>query len=121
MWHNADFLDVFGSPVRIVSLDTSCRHFDGRQASQAKFIVDGCSSVVSQLAAGETKAIVREFVAKLPNRDREIVNRVFWGGETQTAVAADLGVSKMAVSKAISRIARRGRDSLPPYDRLMIS
>jgi len=121
MWHNADFLDVFGCPIRIVSLDTSCRQVDGRQASLAKLIIDDCPSIVSQLAAGETKAIVREFVATLPQREREIVNRVFWGGETQTAVAADLGVSKMAVSKAISRITRRGRESLPSYDRLMVS
>jgi len=120
MWQNADFLDAYGCPIRIVSLDACCRHAHGQEGSQVSLIGDGSPSVVSQLATNETNAIVRKFVDRLPCRDREIVNRIFWDGETQTAVAADLGVSKMAVSKAISRISKRGRHVLPCYEHLMV-
>ena len=119
MWQNADFLDALGSPVRIVSLDAP-RHADGPEVSCVNLISDGAPSVVSQLAWVETKAIVRRFVNALPERDREIVRRVFWDGETQTAVAADLGVSKMAVSKVISKITKRGREDLPQYEHLLV-
>jgi DNA-directed RNA polymerase specialized sigma subunit len=120
MWQDADFLDAFGCPIRIVSLDVPCRHVDGQDVSRVNLIADSSPPVVSQLAMSEMRATVRQFVDRLPRRDREIVNRVFWGGETQTAVAADLGVTKMAVSKAISRISKRGREVLPCYEHLMV-
>ena len=120
MWHNADFLDALGCPIRIVSLDTPFRHADGQDVSRVDLISDGTPSIVSQLATAETKAIVRNFVDSLPKHQRDIVRRVFWCGETQTAVAADLGVSKMAVSKAIAKVAKRGREAMPRYDHLMV-
>jgi RNA polymerase sigma factor (sigma-70 family) len=120
MWQNADFLDVRGCPVRIVSLDVRSCNADGRDRGRANLVGDGSPSVMADLASAETRAMVRKFVESLPRREREIARRVFWGGETQTAVAADLGVSKMAVSKAISRIAKRGRKALPRYDHLMV-
>jgi RNA polymerase sigma factor (sigma-70 family) len=120
MWQNADFLDAIGSPIRIVSLDVPFRHADGQEVSRANLISDGAPSVVTQLARVETQAIVSQFVNALPKREREIVRRVFWDGETQTAVAADLGVSKMAVSKVISKITKRGREALPRYEHLLV-
>jgi DNA-directed RNA polymerase specialized sigma subunit len=36
-------------------------------------------------------------------------------GETQTEVAQYLGVSKMAISKAMAKIAGRGRRRLAPF------
>lgn len=120
MWHDAAFLDSLCRPIRIVSLDVPCRHADGQEAARVNLISDGSPSMMTQLASLETKALVRRFVETLPGRDREIVRRVFWDGETQTAVAADLGVSKMAVSKAIARITKRGRDVLPLPEHLMV-
>ncbi len=120
MWHDAAFLDSCCRPIRIVSLDVPCRHADGQEVARVNLISDGSPSMVTQLASLETKAIVRQFVETLPGRDREIVRRVFWDGETQTAVAADLGVSKMAVSKAIARITKRGRDVLPLPEHLLV-
>jgi DNA-directed RNA polymerase specialized sigma subunit len=118
MWQNADFLDAQGRPVRIFSLDAPYHHADGREDTRASVVRDRSPSVVADLESAETKAMVRRFVDTLPRGEREIARRVFWSGETQTAVAADLGVSKMAVSKAISRIAKRGRNALPQYEHL---
>jgi RNA polymerase sigma factor (sigma-70 family) len=120
MWQSTDFLDAQGYPVRIVSLDVPFRHADGREDTRASVVCDRSPSVVAHLASAETTAMVLHFVDTLPKREREISRRVFWDGATQTAVAADLGISKMAVSKTISRIAKRGRDALPRYEHLMV-
>jgi RNA polymerase sigma factor (sigma-70 family) len=63
----------------------------------------------------QASAAVSAFVASLTPRDQEIVQRVFWRGETQTAVANRFRVSKMAISKAMAKISARGRQALAPY------
>jgi RNA polymerase sigma factor (sigma-70 family) len=68
------------------------------------------------LATAQAVAAVHTFVRGLPPRDRSIIDRHFWRGESQTDIARDLGVSKMAVSKAIARICKRGRAALSEYE-----
>jgi DNA-directed RNA polymerase specialized sigma subunit len=48
----------------------------------------------------------------LSDRERYIVGQIYWHGATQTDVAQRLGLSKMAVSKAVARIHDRGRLAL---------
>lgn len=120
MRQSADFLDSQACPVRIVSLEVPFRHANGRDDALASLVSDRCPSVVAHLASAETKAMVRHLVDTLPRDDREIACRVFWDGETQAAVAAALGVSKRAVSEAISRTDKRGRDTLPRYEHLTV-
>ncbi len=55
------------------------------------------------------------FVHSLKPRDRDIVQRVFWKGETQATVARAFGVSSMAISKAMSRICRHGARQLSAF------
>lgn len=64
---------------------------------------------------------VTSFVDALNPRDREIVKRLFWQDETQTEIAYSFGVSKMAISKALARIARHGRRALGDYKHLTLS
>jgi len=72
-----------------------------------------------QIAQAEGLAAVEAFVNELPERDQLIiVKRLFWLGHTQTQIAADLGVSKMAISKAVARICRLGRSLLAPHEHL---
>jgi RNA polymerase sigma factor (sigma-70 family) len=70
------------------------------------------------VAQAEGLAAVDTFVSALPPRDRTIVERLFWLGHTQTQIAADLGVSKMAISKAVARICRLGRERLAEHKHL---
>lgn len=70
------------------------------------------------LAQAEGFAAVDTFVNALPERDQLIVKRLFWLGHTQTQIAADLGVSKMAISKTVARICRLGRSLLAPHEHL---
>jgi RNA polymerase sigma factor (sigma-70 family) len=72
-----------------------------------------------QIAQAEGFAAVDAFVDALPERDKLIVKRLFWLGHTQTQIAADLGVTKMAISKALARICRLGRTLLAPHEHLV--
>lgn len=64
----------------------------------------------------EVRLAVSSFVKSLPPRDQEIVRQLFWDGRSQAEVAANLNVSKMAVSKAMTRIVKRGRTALAAYE-----
>lgn len=121
MWQTAHFLDRFGSPVRIVSLDAPFRHTDGEEVSRVKSLPDRGPSVLAKLAHHEMQSMVRKFIEGLPKRDQEIIRGVYWAGETQTAIANRLGVSKMAISKAVARITKQARRVLPEYEQLSCS
>lgn len=73
-----------------------------------------------QIAQAEGFAAVDAFISALPERDQMIIRRLFWLGHTQTQIAADLGVSKMAISKALARICRIGRSQLAPHQHLAL-
>jgi RNA polymerase sigma factor (sigma-70 family) len=71
-----------------------------------------------QIAQAEGFTAVDAFVNTLTERDQLIVRRLFWLGDTQTQIASDLGVSKMAISKVVARIRSHGRSVLAPYEYL---
>lgn len=66
-------------------------------------------------------AAIRKFVDELPPRDRQIVNSVFWDDRSQSDVATELKVSKMAISKAMARICARGRVDLATHQFLALA
>lgn len=74
----------------------------------------------AQLERAQAKEAVSRFVRSLRARDREMVRRIFWEDETQTDIAASFGVSKMAISKAMARIARQGRIALAQHEHLVL-
>lgn len=63
----------------------------------------------------EMRKAVNSFLDSLAPRDQEIIRGIFWEEKTRTAIAKDLRVSKMAISKAMSRISEQGRSVLDPY------
>lgn len=72
----------------------------------------------AHLEEAQGRAAVNDFVDSLPPRDQEIVKRLFWQDETQTQIAARFGLSKMAISKAMARIAKQGRAMLADHRHL---
>jgi DNA-directed RNA polymerase specialized sigma subunit len=76
---------------------------------------DGLVPADEAIAQTEVQVAVTAFIDALTERDRLIVERLFWLGQTQAKIAADLGISKMAVNKAVARICRQGRTQLAPY------
>lgn len=72
----------------------------------------------AQLEEAQGRAAVNDFVDSLSPRDQEIVKRLFWRDETQSQIAASFGLSKMAISKAMARIAKQGRAMLADHRHL---
>lgn len=67
------------------------------------------------LAADDAAQAVRRFVRSLPSRQRDIIMRSFWGGESQAQIARAFGVSGAAISKSMTRILLQGRQALSLY------
>ncbi|MCS7265113.1 MAG: sigma-70 family RNA polymerase sigma factor [Armatimonadetes bacterium] len=58
--------------------------------------------------------LVREALQKLPERERWVIERLFWDGETLDEVAKELGVSIVWVHKLKEKAIRRLREILKP-------
>jgi RNA polymerase sigma factor for flagellar operon FliA len=80
---------------------------------------DGSSAETPEerLAAVETAARVRAVVAALPDRERALVERHYFGDEQFDAIARDLGITKSWASRlyqrAVSVLARQLGDEAP--------
>jgi RNA polymerase sigma-B factor len=57
----------------------------------------------TELVGAESRAMIGPLLAKLPARERRIVNLRFFEGLTQSEIAAVLGISQMHVSRLLSR------------------
>lgn len=111
------FAGVF-APV--LSLDELSSRLDPETGHATFDIPDSASLPDARLEHSQADDAVARFVDSLPARDREIVRRLFWEDETQTEIAADFGVSKMAISKAMARIAQRGCAALADHEHLAL-
>lgn len=111
------FAGVF-APV--LSLDALSANSNGDGGTSFD-IRDDALCADEQLEQSQAVEAVADFVDSLPARDREIVKRLFWQDETQTQIAASFGVSKMAISKVMARIAKQGRAVLADHRHLTFS
>ena len=66
-------------------------------------LVDGLSYLDGALANVDVRNELREALRLLPARSVRIVSMRFFGGMTQTQIAAELGISQMHVSRLLSR------------------
>lgn len=105
----------------VLSLEELSSRLDPETGHATFDIPDTAPPVDAQLETTEAIEAVTHFVDELAARDREIVRRIFWGDQTQTQIAADYGISKMAISKVMARIAKQGRQALAPYQHLALS
>lgn len=107
-----------GAFAPVLSLDALTAQPDADGFNRFDIADEDALTPDEQIAQAEGFAAVEAFVGTLPERDQLIVKRLFWLGYTQTQIAADLGVSKMAISKAVARICRLGRLLLAPHEHL---
>lgn len=107
-----------GAFAPVLSLDALTAQPEADGISRCDIVDEDAVSPDEQIAKAEGFAAVEAFVNALPERDQLIVERLFWLGHTQTQIAADLGVSKMAISKAVARVCRLGHALLAPHEHL---
>ena len=58
------------------------------------------------------KLIIKDIIAKLPERDKKIIILRYFRDKTQTQVAEELGVSQVQVSRLEAKILQKMRESL---------
>lgn len=75
-------------------------------------VVDPGADIDQLVAVAEARREINTFLSALMPADRELVERVFFGGESQADVARDFRVSGAAISKRMTRITARGRVAL---------
>jgi RNA polymerase sigma factor (sigma-70 family) len=104
-----------GAFAPVLSLDELC-------AGGSSFVlVDPDQTPELALETVQAHAAIRRFVDDLPPRDRQIVRSVFWDDRSQSDVAIELKVSKMAISKAMARICAQGRSTLAVHQFLALA
>ena len=91
------------------------REVEARAAAALEVLAREIGGAMADIRAAH-EAAMREHLATAT----EIVRRLFWENETQTDIAADFGVSKMAISKTMARIARQGRVALADHEHLAL-
>lgn len=109
-----------GAFAPVLSLEELSSRLDPETGHATFDILDSGPPPDTWLEHSQAHEAVLRFVDCLPARDREIVRRLFWEDETRTEIAADFGVSKMAISKVMMRIARQGRLALADHEHLAL-
>jgi RNA polymerase sigma factor (sigma-70 family) len=110
IWDTAPACLAFCTAVSLEELLDGA--LDGNESGWKLDIKDPAPGPLEACETHEVAAAVASFVNSLGEREREIVSSIYWRGESQTEVARRLGVSKMAVCKALSKIVQRGRRHL---------
>jgi RNA polymerase sigma factor (sigma-70 family) len=117
MANRTSFVDL--APVQVISLDALAA--DAGERHLPFDFADPAPGVDEQIERAEAVGAIHQFIRALTQREQEIVWRIYWLGETQTAVASRFGVSKMAVSKTMNKISARGRTALKAYEHHVLS
>ena len=84
--------------------------------SSAKQFIDDSPTPEDALASMQQSRDIASFLMGLSARERQIVQLYFWEEKSQSEIANSFGVSKMAISKTISRVCARGRSHLAHFD-----
>jgi RNA polymerase sigma factor (sigma-70 family) len=121
MRHCQDSYLFPGAFAPILSLDEVAASLDEETGAGPYDLTDPAPLAVEQLERDEARRAVCSFLASLTPRDQEIIRRVFWDEESQTAVAGRLKVSKMAISKAMARIFKHARVALTAHEHLALT
>lgn len=76
----------------------------------------GLDAGYGRIEAASASESVRNFVGALPSSQRQLVEDVFWRGQSHAEAARTRGVSRPAVSRTLQRVLARGRrDLADPY------
>ncbi len=118
MRHSIDSFLLTGAFAPVLSLEELLSDLDPETGLAIFDIPDDAPQPDTRLEHCQAHKAVGDFISTLCARDREIIRRLYWGNETQTEIAADFGLSKMAISKAMARIVRQGRLALADHEPL---
>jgi DNA-directed RNA polymerase specialized sigma24 family protein len=84
-------------------------------AADAAAITDPTYTPEQWCEVTQTQTAIQTWMQTLSDRDRRLLERLFWSDETQADIARSLQVSRAAISKHMSRITHAARVRLAPY------
>jgi RNA polymerase sigma-B factor len=84
--------------------------------SDAPALVDVLGEEDTGLVGVENRESLRPLLAELPARERRILTLRFYGGMTQSQIAAELGISQMHVSRLLAKTLAQLRNQLLQED-----
>jgi RNA polymerase sigma factor (sigma-70 family) len=72
-------------------------------------VADPTAPTEADLHLGLLTPRLADFLGTLPARERDIIHRHYWQGQSQVAIARELGMTQSGVSRALDRVVQRGR------------
>lgn len=96
-----------GDAYRAASLDAPIGAADGTAA-----VVDTIGSSDAELQRTPSRVTAAEAIEQLPERDREILRLRFFEGESQSRIAAQVGISQMHVSRVLRAALQQLRETV---------
>jgi RNA polymerase sigma-B factor len=100
------------SVERTSSLDEPAGHDEGNGSDERTRFAAALSQTEPEFDLVEHRESLAPLLAAMPERERRILLLRFFGGLTQTEIAAQIGISQMHVSRLLSRILTRLRHQL---------
>jgi len=86
---------------------------DGPDATSHRRLEDSLAATDHATLEFEDQQLVGSLLVKLPERERQIVERRFFGEQSQRSIAEELGISQMHVSRLLRSALLALRQSLP--------
>jgi RNA polymerase sigma-B factor len=100
-----------GQAYRAISLDAPAGGADTADGSHTG-LGDLLGDLDHNLENVDNREALRPLIARLPTREQKIIAMRFFGNQTQTQIAAHLGISQMHVSRLLTQALRTLREGL---------
>ena len=97
---------------RTSSLDEPAGHDEGNGSDERTRFAAALSQTEPEFDLVEQRESLAPLLAAMPDRERQILLLRFFGGLTQTEIAAQIGISQMHVSRLLTRTLTRLRRQL---------
>jgi RNA polymerase sigma-B factor len=100
---------VAGDAYRLDSLDAPQ---NGGSSDRPRLVADAVGAMDPQIEHITNREAVRDLLAALPQRERQVLHMRFFDSMTQSQIAERIGVSQMQVSRILANTLRCLRDQL---------
>jgi len=112
-------LKVVCKESALMTCDTHSDEGEFRASSTSPYQAepgDIMDQALRNIEAIERDKAVHDFVASLPENDQYLVHQIFWEARSRADLARERGISRMAVTKRLQRIFKRGQRALALFN-----
>ena len=108
---------IYGNPyLNLISLDAIMAVSSDEEVPDGPFaLVDPSPTPEEAALASDVVPACEKFLSSLSDRQREVVQLIYWDGMSQAECARHLGISRVAVYQRLSKALELGREHLARY------